>query len=137
MNVSNANRKSDEFSLMDIEVLVDNKEQNWFQRAHIGQYLRIACIIISTAKLPEEDVRSRAFLQAVGGTYSMGPPMEDAQDHDVFISLTGALYIVIKSRKDKGKALKKHILKDIVPREIEEIQENHRQAIEEKDAMMT
>ena len=71
----------------------------------------------------------------------MGPPREDAQDHDVFIWLTGALYITIKSRKDKGKALKKHILKEIVPREfdsrIEEIQENHRQAIEEKDAMMT
>ena len=35
-------------------------------------------------------------------------------------------------------ALKKHILKDIVPRgfdvKIEEIQEKHRQAIEEKDA---
>ena len=86
-------------------------------------------------------MRSPVFLQVEGGTHSMGPPREDAQDHDVFIWLTGALYITIKSRKDKGKALKKHILKEIVPREfdsrIEEIQENHRQAIEEKDAMMT
>ena len=63
---------------------------------------------------------------------------EDAKDHDIFISLTGALYVTVNSRKDKSKALKKHILKDIVPRgfdaRIEEIQEKHRQAIEEKDA---
>ena len=46
----------------------------------------------------------------------MTPSREDAQDHDIFISLTGALYVIVNSRKDKGKALKKHILKDVVPR---------------------
>ena len=55
-----------------------------------------------------------------------------------FISLTGALYVVVNSQKDKGKALKKDILKDIAPRgfdaKIEETQEKHQQAIEEKDA---
>ena len=70
----------------------------------------------------------------------MNPPEEDAQDHDIFISLTGALYVIVKSQKDKGKALKKHILKDIVPRgfdaRIKEIQEKHRQAIEGKDAAL-
>ena len=44
---------------------------------------------------------------------------------------------IIKSQKDKGKALKKHILKDIVPRgldtSIEEIQGNHQQAITGRD----
>ena len=68
----------------------------------------------------------------------MKPARENAQDHDIFISLTGALYVVVNSRKRKGKGLKKHILKDIVPRgfdaRIEEIQEKHRQEIEEKDA---
>ena len=59
----------------------------------------------------------------------MNTPDEDAQDHDIFISLTGVLYVVVNSRKDKGKALKKHIMKDIVPRgfdaRIEEIQEKY------------
>ena len=68
----------------------------------------------------------------------MDPPREDAQDHDIFISLTGAIYVVVNSRKDKGKVLKKHILNNIVPRgfdeRIEKIQEKHRLAIEEKDA---
>ena len=142
MNVSNdASRKPEEFSLKDTEVFVDSKERNWFKRVHIGRYLGIAHIITLTAKLSEEDLRSRAFLQAEGGIYNMDPPREDAQDHDIFISLTGALSFTINSRKDKGKALKKHILKDIVPRgfnaRIEEIQEKHRQAIEEKDATIS
>ena len=68
----------------------------------------------------------------------MGPLREDAQDHDIFISLTDTLYVIVNSRKDKGKALKEHILKDIVPRgfdaRIEKIQEKYRQAIREKNA---
>ena len=48
------------------------------------------------------------------------------------------MYVIVNSEEDKGKALKDNILKDIVPLEfdgrIEEIQEKHQQAIEEKDA---
>ena len=136
LNVSNDSSKSEEFSINDIEVLPDNKEQNWFKRVHIGQYLGIACVIISTSKLSEEDGRSQDFLQAEGGIRSMDPPEEDAQDHDFFISLTGALYVTVSSRKDKGKALKKHILKDIVPRgfdaRIEEIHENINKTLKKK-----
>ena len=59
----------------------------------------------------------------------MNTPREDVQDHNIFISLTGALYVIVNSWKDYGKALKKHILKDIVPRgfdtRIEEIQGKH------------
>ena len=76
LNVSNGS-KSKEYNLKDIKVFVDNKEQNWFKRAHIAQYLGIACIITSTTKLAEEDIRSRAFLQAEGGIRSMDPPRED------------------------------------------------------------
>ena len=47
------------------------------------------------------------------------------------------MYVIIKSQKDKGKALKKHILKDIVPRGLdarkEEIQGKHQQAITDRD----
>ena len=43
------------------------------------------------------------------------------------------MYAIVKSRKDKGKELKEHILKEIVPHgfdtRIEEIQEQYRQAI--------
>ena len=50
------------------------------------------------------------------------------------------MYVIIKARKDKGKALKEHILKDIVQRgfdvRIEEIHEKHQRVIEEKDAAL-
>ena len=91
LNVFNARKKAEEFSLKDIEVLLDNKEQNWFKRTHIGRYLGIARIITSATKLSEEHIKFRAFLQAKGGIYSMDPHREDAQDHDIFISLTSAL----------------------------------------------
>ena len=128
---------SKEFNLNDIEVLVDGKEQNWFKRADVGKFLGLVHIHRPTARLAGEDQKTRAPLQAEGRCHTIKPSREDAQDHDVFISLTGALYDVLNSQKDKGKALKKHILKDIVPRgfdtRIEEVQEKHRQAIEERD----
>ena len=124
LNVSNDSRKPEEFSLKDIEVLADNKEQNWFKTAHIWRYLGIARIITSTSNLSEEYKRSRVFLQAEGGIRSMDPPREDAQDHDI---LTGALYVTANSWNNKGKALEKHILKDILPHGFDV-------RIEEKDA---
>ena len=60
LNVSNAS-KPEEFSIKDIEVVVDNKEQNWFKRAHTGRYLGIACIITSTSQLSEEDIRNELY----------------------------------------------------------------------------
>ena len=66
----------------DGQQIVDSEEQNWFKRTHIGQYLGIACIITSTATLSEEDIRSRAFLQAEVGIHSMDPiRKEDTQYH--------------------------------------------------------
>ena len=50
------------------------------------------------------------------------------------------MYVIVNSKKGKGKALKDHILKEIVPHgldaRIEEIQEKHRQAIEKKDGQL-
>ena len=50
------------------------------------------------------------------------------------------MYVIVNSKKGKGKTLKHHILKDFVPlgfdARIEEIQEKHRQDIEQKDAVI-
>ena len=68
-------------------------------------------------RLADKDKKSRTFLKAEGwGCHDATPPREDAQDHKISISLTGALCVVVNSQKGKAKALKKHILKDIVPR---------------------
>ena len=72
------------------------------------------------------------------GCHNVTFPREDAQDQNIFISFTGTFYVIVISEKDKGKVLKKYILKDIVPRgfdaRIKEIQEKNQQTIEEKDA---
>ena len=137
LNVFNdSSGKLEEFNFNDIDN-VDNKEQNWFKRAHAGKFLGIVSIHRSTGNLADEDQKTRAFLQAGESVHIMNSPWEDAQGYDIFISLTGSLYVTVNSRKEKTKALKKHILKDIVPRgldaRIEDIQGKHQQAIEEKD----
>ena len=104
--------KSEKFNLKDIEVLVDGKEQHWFKRAHIGQYLAIARIITSTTKLAEKDMKSRAFLQVEG----RGRGVRTTEVPNMFVSITGALYLITNSRKDKGKVLKENILRDIILR---------------------
>ena len=75
-------------------------------------------------------------------TYSTATRWSGPKDHqnktDKFLSLFGIMYVIAKSKKGKGKALKKHIMKEIVPRgfnaRIEGIKEKHQHAIEEKDA---
>ena len=129
LNVSNDSSKPQGFSIKFIKMLVDSKEQNWFKRAHVGKFLGLVHIHRTTARLADKDQKTWAFLKVEGGYHDATPPREDAQVHYIFISQTGALYVVVNSQKDKGKALKKHILKDIVPRgfdtRIEEIQEKH------------
>ena len=112
LNLSDdAGNKPEEFSINDSEVLVDKKEQNWFKRAHVGKFLGLVHIHSSTAKLADKDHKTQVFLKVEGGgCHDAIPPREDAQeDHDIFISLTGALYVVVNFQKDKRKALKKHI----------------------------
>ena len=62
LSYSNNSSKSEELNLKDIEVLVDNKGRNCFNRAHIRRYLGIAPIVTSTTKLSEEDIRPWVFL---------------------------------------------------------------------------
>ena len=60
---------------------------------------------MSMERLADEDQNTRAFLKVEGGCHNATPPREDAQDHDILISLTGALCVVVNSKKDKGKVL--------------------------------
>ena len=67
LNVSNDSGKPQGFSIKDVEILVDNKEQNWFKRAHVGKFLGLVHIHRSTARLADEDQKTRAFLKVEGG----------------------------------------------------------------------
>ena len=88
-------------------MIVDSKEQNWFKRAHVGKFFGLVDIHRSMTKLADEDQKTWALLQAEGGCHVMTPPREDAQDKDIFILLTCALYVVVNFRKDRGKVLRR------------------------------
>ena len=50
LNVSNDSSTPEEFSIKDIEMLFDNKEQNWFKRTHVGKFFELVHIHRSTAR---------------------------------------------------------------------------------------
>ena len=87
----------------------------------------------------------------VRNPYPWPRPKDHQNKTDKFLSAFGVMYIILKSQKDKGKAHRKYIPKDIVPRgfdvKIEDLtscvqaleftnkeeRQAHQQAIEEKD----
>ena len=139
LNVSDVNSKPEEFSLKDTEKLVDSKEQNWFKGTHVGKSLGIEDIGTSLND-PEkcEMLTRQELIPSQRGTLGWSGSKDQQTKTDKFLSAFGVMYVIVNSKKDKGKALKYHILKNIVPSGLdartEEIQEKHQQAIEEKDA---
>ena len=68
-------------------------------------------------------------MPAEGGCHSMtgwSGPKDQQNKTDNFLPVTGTLYIIVNSPKNKGKTLREYILKDLVQRgfnvEIAEIQ---------------
>ena len=57
----------------------------------------------------------RALMLATGAWHSVLVEFK-GQDNYNFLSVTSTLYITVNSREGKGKALKEHILKDLLPR---------------------
>ena len=142
LNISNANSNPEEFSLNDIEMLVDSEEQNWFKRAHVGKSLGLENIRTSLNDLDKCEILTKQELIPTRRSTSPWPGPKDQQSNtDKFFSFFGVIYVIVNSKRDNGKALKDNILKDIVPRgldaRIEEIQKKHQQAIKKKDATMS
>ena len=106
-------------------MFVDSEELNWFK--HVGKFLDLSHIDTSLEGLDKCEILTRQELvptpHGIGG-------WSGSKNHqnktDKFLSVFGVMYVIIKNKKPKGKALKKHILNDIVPRgldgRIEEIQ---------------
>ena len=65
LNVSNGSSKPDEFTLNDIEVLVDSEGENWFKQAHFGKYLGLAKILMSVERLGTQEMPQRDDIKAM------------------------------------------------------------------------
>ena len=77
LNVSNGTNKSEEFSLKDIEVLIDSEGKNWFKRAHVGKFLGLAKILISVEGLDTEEMPQKDDIKAmVSNPYPWSGPKD-------------------------------------------------------------
>ena len=52
--------------------------------------------------------------------YPWSGPKEQQNKTDVFLSVYGVMHVIINTRKERGKELKEFILKDIIPRGLNE-----------------
>ena len=70
LSVSNSSSKLREFSLNDIEVLVDSEEQNWFKRADVGKFLGLKKILMYVGGLDIQETSQRDDIKAmISNTY--------------------------------------------------------------------
>ena len=116
LNVSNGSSKPEELSFIDIEVLVDSEGKNWFKRALVGKFLGLAKILMSVEGLDKKEMPQRDDIKAiVSNPYPWSGPKDQQNKTDKCLSVYGVMYVIVNSRKDKGKALKEHVLKDIAP----------------------
>ena len=98
LNVSSAINKPEEFSLNDIEVVVDSEGENWLKRVHVGKYLGLAKILMSVEGLDKREIRARHEFGSICVSYCAGT--KDQQNKtDIFILRKGVKYVISRSRK--------------------------------------
>ena len=135
LNISNDRSKPQEISIKDIAMLVDSEEQNWFKRAQVGKFLGLDDMRTSLSGLEKCDMLTRQELVPNRCTTLVWSGPKDQQNKtDKLLSAFWVRHVIVNSKKDKGKALKEHIVPRGFDAKIEGIQEKHRPAIEEKDA---
>ena len=97
-------------------MFVDRKGRNWFKWAHEEKFLRIENIRKSLNDLDKCEILTREeSVPPRRSTLPCSGPKDQQKKTDKFLSFFEVMYVIGNSRKDKSKALKKHILKDIVP----------------------
>ena len=133
LNVSNdADGRPAEFGLKDIVVFVVSEEPNWLKQTHVGKFLGLEDNRTSLNDLEKCEILTRQELVPTRRSTLGWSGNKDQQNKtDKFLLVYGVMYVIVNSRKDKGKALKEHILRNIVPcgfdARIKEIQGEHNQ----------
>ena len=133
LNVSNdADGRPAEFGLKDIDVFVVSEEPNWLKQTHVGKFLGLEDNRTSLNDLEKCEILTKQELVPTRRSTLGWSGNKDQQNKtDKFLLVYGVMYVIVNSRKDKGKALKEHILRNIVPcgfdARIKEIQGEHNQ----------
>ena len=133
LNVSNdADGRPAEFGLMDIDVFVVSEEPNWLKQTHVGKFLGLEDNRTSLNDLEKCEILTRQeLIPTRRSTLGWSGNKDQQNKTDKFLLVYGVMYVIVNYRKDKGKALKEHILRNIVPcgfdARIKEIQGEHNQ----------
>ena len=104
----------------------------------MGKFLGIQDIWTSLNVLEKCEMFTRQEL-VPGGRVTSGfsAPKHQQNKTDKFLSVFGVMYAIVNSGKDKGKAVKEHILRETVPFgfdvRIKGMQEQHRHAVTGRD----
>ena len=98
-----------------------------FKRADLGKYLSIRNIGDNFKDFLSHYTHPRLKTEAGGLTASLG---RTKNRHNIFINLDGSIEMAVRSKKPMAVALVKWLTK----KGVEKIQEEHQQAIKEKDA---
>ena len=102
-NVSEDNSRSEEFSLKNIEELVDSEGQNWFKKAYVGKFLGLRYTDTSVGSLDKWEMPSSAPPPppppSPHGTRVWPGPKDHQNKTDKFLSVFGVMYVIIKSQK--------------------------------------
>ena len=133
LNVSNdADGRPAEFGLKDIDVFVVSEEPNWLKQTHVGKFLGLEDNRTSLNDLEKCEILTRQeLIPTRRSTLGWSGNKDQQNKTDKFLLVYGVMYVIVNSRKDKGKALKEHILRNIVPcgfdARIKEIRGEHNQ----------
>ena len=109
-----------------IETLFDEQNQPLFKTADLGKYLGIRNIGDTFNNFPSHYTHPRLEIEVEDLTASLG---RTKNPHDIFIYLDGSIEMAVRSKKPKAVALVKWLSKEGV----EKIQEEHQQAITDRD----
>ena len=91
-----------------IEVIIDTERNPWFKRAHVGELLGQKKVLMSIEGLDKQEMVRRDDMDAtVSNPYPWSGPKDQQNKTDIFLSVYGVFYVIVRSKKTQGKRTKR------------------------------
>ena len=117
-----------------IEILYDDQNQPWFKRAHLGKHLNMKGIHMS---IPQHvELRTREQLSTCNRISGWKGDSNSKNKTDIFLSFTAALHVVMRCDKKEAIPIRDWLVKEIIPRGLNQIISEKQQALENKDLII-
>ena len=91
-------------------MIVDVDGNPWFKRAYVGKFLELKDIELSARGLEDGEKTTRSEFQlTLYNARGWCGPKDQQNKTGVFLSAYGVIYVIIKSKRPKGKELREWI----------------------------